>query len=299
MLDPKLYSLISVYECGSFSAAAKRLSVTQPAVSQHIKALEQELKIKIFERSAGKLILTPQGKRALRCAQKMAGLERVLKQELIDSAGMSDHLTIGVTHTAESSAFVEALARLCAENAGITIKIITKGIGALYRMVKSYELDLAVVEGRAEDPQLDFYPLDTDTLVLAVAPEHPFAERETVTLDELRQEKMILRLPNSGTRNLFVAHLESHGRRIEEFNVILEIDNAATIKDLVRRGFGVSILPKRVGLEKKKKKKLALLPVADLSMQREINLVFRKDFSQKETLHEIVEAYNDTVRHYR
>lgn len=299
MLDPKIYSLIKVYECGSFSEAANQLSITQPAVSQHIKALEQEFGVKIFERNSGKLIVTKQGKRVIRCARKMVGLQNLLHQELLNNAGMEDHLTVGVTHTAESNPIVEALARLCAENSGITIKIITKSITTLYRMLKNYELDLAVVEGRSSDPNLRFLPLDTDSLVLAVSPNHPFAGREMVTLDELKKEKMILRLPNSGTRNLFVAHLESHNRRIEEFNVILEVDNAATIKDLIRRDFGVSILPKSVCLDELKKKKIVALPVEGLSMVREINIVFQNDFTQTETLHEIVEAYHDTVRSYK
>ena len=84
MVDVKLYSLMKVYESGSFSAAAKQLSITQPAVSQHIRALEQELNVRIFERGSGGLIVTKQGEKVIRCAQKMLGLYRLLEQELQD-----------------------------------------------------------------------------------------------------------------------------------------------------------------------------------------------------------------------
>ena len=67
--------------------------------------------------------------------------------------------------------------------------------------------------------------------------ESSVADRELVTLSELKKENLILRLPNSGTRNLFVAHLESNNMDINEFNVILELDNVATIKDLIRSRF--------------------------------------------------------------
>lgn len=299
MLDNKLLSLVAVYECGSFVGAAKRLSVTQPAVSQHIKALETELGVVIFDRVGGKLIVTKQGERVIRCAQKMIGLSNVLKQELSDGRYLRDRLTIGVTHTAESNPIAAALAKYCAENEGISIKLITNPIKDLYRMLKTYELDMAVVEGRKPDSSLKFILLDTDYLVLAVPAGHPLAKKNLVTLAELKRERLILRLPNSGTRSLFKAHLESNNMNVSDFNVILELDNVATIKDLIRRDFGVSILPKSVCLDEIKRGEIAVLPVENLSMVREMNLACRSDFTETDILHDIVNAYNETVRLYK
>ena len=70
MLDTKLYSLLKVYECGSFGAAAKKLSVTQPAVSHHIKALEEELGVCLFDRQSGGIIVTREGEAVIKCAKK-------------------------------------------------------------------------------------------------------------------------------------------------------------------------------------------------------------------------------------
>ena len=299
MIEPKLYSLVSVYQCGSFVGAARQLSVTQPAVSQHIKSLENDLGVKIFERVGGKLIVTKQGKKVIRCAQKMIALENTLVQELSDARTSIDHLTVGITHTAESNPIAEALAKYCAENSGVSIKMITDSISNLYKMLKTYELDIAVVEGRTPDPSLRFLLLDTDYLVAAVSPTHPLAQKSMVTLPELGQERLILRLPNSGTRNLFVAHLESNNMNVNDFNVILELDNVATIKDLIRRDFGISILPRSACLDEIKKKKIAVLPIENLSMMREMNIAYRDDFSQTEMLHGIVAAYNETVRVYK
>lgn len=299
MIDTKLLSLVAVYECGSFVGAAKRLSITQPAVSQHIKALETELGVTVFDRVGGKLTVTKQGERVIRCAQKMIGLSNVLKQELADGRNLRDHLTIGVTRTAESNPIAAALAKYCAENEGVSIKLITEPIKNLYEMLKTYELDMAVVEGRISDPLLQFILLDTDYLVLAVSSNHPLAKKNLVTLAELKRERLILRLPNSGTRSLFKAHLESNNMKVSDFNVILELDNVATIKDLVRRDFGVSILPKSACLDEIKKGKIAVLPVENLSMIREMNLAYRSDFTETDILHDIVKAYNETVRLYK
>lgn len=299
MIDDKLFSLLKVYDLGSFSAAAKQLSLTQPAVSQHIRALEKELGIRIFERTNGKIIVTREGYKVIQCARKMVGLNDLLRQELSDGLHKKDHLVVGVTHTAESNPIAEALARYSAENNGINIKIITDTINNLYKKLGNYELDMAVVEGRNQQEGLRFLLIDTDYLVLAVSPEHPLAGKNMVTMNELKRERLILRLPNSGTRNLISAHLESNNMSIGDLNVILEVDNVATIKDLIRRNFGVSILPRSACLDEIKKKKISVLLIENLSMIREMNIAYRSDFAESDVLKGIAAAYNDTIRSYR
>lgn len=299
MLDQKLLTLLKVYEKKSFSKASRSLAITQPAVSQHIKALEEEFGVKIFDRSNSKFIVTKEGEMIIQTARKMLGMYNLLLQDLSDRKESVEHLIIGVTHTVESNPIAESLARFCSENDGISIKIITDSIKNLYKQLRSYELDMIIVEGRTQEEGLKFFMLDTDYLCLAVSPDHPFANRELITLRELKSENLILRLPNSGTRNLFVSHLESNNMNINEFNVILELDNVATIKDLIRRNFGVSILPRSACLDEIKKGKIIVLPIENLSMIRDMNIVYRSDFVQTDILRGIVKAYNETLRLYK
>ena len=79
MIDQKLLSLLKVSELKSYTKAAQQLSITQPAVSQHIKALEQELGVRIFERINGQLVVTKQGEEVVKCAKKMLGLYIVFR----------------------------------------------------------------------------------------------------------------------------------------------------------------------------------------------------------------------------
>lgn len=299
MIDDRVYTLLKVYECGSFVAAAKQLNITQPAVSQHIKSLEEELGVKLFDRSKGKSLVTPWGNEVVKCAKKLVGIYNGLTEDIADGRSMMTHLTVGVTHTAESNPIAEALAKYCSATDSVNIKMITDSINNLYTMLESYEIDIAIVEGRISNPDIRYLLMDTDYLILAVSPEHPFAKKGMVTLNELKKERMILRLPNSGTRNLFMAQLESNNLDIHSFNVILEVDNIATIKDLIRRDFGVSILARSVCLDELKKGKIVALPVENLSMMREINIAYRKDFTQLEVLHDIVRSYNETLRLYK
>ncbi len=298
MLNSKLETLLTVYELKSFTRAAEQLSMTQPAVSLQVKQLEQELNVKIFNRSRGKLSLTSEGEIVLKYAKRIKMLYKNMEQRIEDERRHVTRLTVGITHTAESNLVAEVLAKYCSDNEGVSIKIISDTIKNLYEKLKTYEIDLAIVEGNLIDPDFNLLLLDTDCLVLVVSNNNSLAAKSMVTINELKREKMILRLPNSGTRNLFISHLESQNMSIDEFNVILEVDNIATIKDLIRRDFGVSILAKSVCLDELRKGKITVLPVENLSMVREINIVYHRDFEHTDMLQDITRLYNESARLY-
>lgn len=298
MLDPKLDTLLLVAEKRNFTRAAQALSLTQPAVSHHISQLEQELGVRLFVRGNGDLMLTPEGETVLRYVRRMKALEKKMAEELQEAGRQLTRLRIGITHTAESSIVAEVLARYTNENPGISITIVTDNINNLYDMLENFELDLAVVEGRSTRPELSALMLDTDYLVCVLANTHPLSHSSMITLDEIRQEKLILRLPNSETRVRFESALAAIGESIADFQVILEVDNVATIKDLIRKNLGISILARSACMDELRKGKLTALPIENLSMTRETNLVYHRDFAHKETLQDILELYEKQLREY-
>ncbi|MDL2220782.1 LysR family transcriptional regulator [Eubacteriales bacterium OttesenSCG-928-N14] len=292
MLDPKLSTLLSVAQTMNFTRTAEELSLTQPAVSQHIKALEKELNIRIFNRSQKELILTEEGRITVEYARKMRSLYHNLQLDIEDEQRSLKRLTVGVTQTAESSAISQILAIYGSENPKLHITIITDIIKNLYDKLRSYELDLAIVEGTVADGDLNSILLDTDHLVLAVANDNPLSAKSMVTLAELKKEKLILRLPDSGTRTLFEQSLHSSGDSINAYNVILEVDNNNTIKELVQSGFGVSILSRAACEDYVRKNKFKVLPVENLSMIREINIVYHRDFRHVDMINALANLYN-------
>lgn len=298
MLDPKLDTLLLVAEKRNFTRAAQALSLTQPAVSHHISQLEQELGVRLFVRGNGDLMLTPEGETVLRYVRRMKALEKKMAEELQEAGRRLTRLRIGITHTAESSIVAEVLARYTNENPGISITIVTDNINNLYDMLENFELDLAVVEGRSTRPELSALMLDTDYLVCVLANTHPLSHSSMITLDEIRQEKLILRLPNSETRVRFESALAAIGESIADFQVILEVDNVATIKDLIRKNLGISILARSACMDELRKGKLTALPIENLSMTRETNLVYHRDFTHKETLQDILALYKKQLREY-
>ena len=298
MLDIKLETLLTVAEEKNFTKAAEKLSLTQPAVSHHISMLEKELGVKLFVRGNGEFRPTSEGETVLRYARRITAMYSKMKAELSDSERMTAKIRVGITHTAESNLITEALAKYGSQNKRISITIITDTIKNLYNMLENYELDLAIVDDRPAASNLNCLMLDTDYLVCVLSNNNPLSGKSMVTLAELKKEQMILRLPTSATRRLFEASLMSIGESIDSFDVALEVDNIATIKDLIRKDLGISILPKSACMDEINKGKLAALPIENLSMIREMNIVYNRDFSKAEILREIVGLYHASAKIY-
>lgn len=299
MIDEKVLTFLKAEELGSFSAASKALSLTQPAVSHHISSLEKDLGVTLFIRKKNGIALTKEGEIVKKYANRLKAMTEGMKGELWDTGHSIERLRVGITHTAESNSVAQVLAAFGIEHPNIVITIITDTIRNLYVMLENYELDLAIVESTPNNRALNSLLLDTDYLVCAICNENPLAKKSMVTINDLLKERMILRLAKSGTVNLFVEKLGSLNRSIDEFNVILEVDNIATIKDLVRLNMGVSILPRSTCLDEVRKGKMTILPVENMSMARETNIVYQNDFGHMEILNEILELYRKNNRRLR
>lgn len=298
MLDVKLDTLLTVSEEKNFTQAAEKLSLTQPAVSNHISQLEKELGVRLFLRGKGEFRPTPEGEIVIEYAKRMKALYTKMMYEITDRETHMTKIRVGITHTSESNLITETLAKYGSQNRHVSITIITDTIKNLYTMLENYELDLAVVEGRPNSPNLSCLMLDTDYLVCVLSNNNPLSKKSMVTLSELKKEQMILRLPSSATRALFEATLMSIGESIGNFNIAIEVDNIATIKDLIRKDLGISILPKSACMDELNKGKIAALPIENLSMLREMNLVYHRDFSKPDILRDMIHLYHDTAKIY-
>lgn len=298
MLDAKLETLLTVAECKNFTKAAELLSLTQPAVSNHISLLEKECNAKLFVRGKTEVILTSEGKIAVTYARRLKALHEKMIQKISDSKTQISRFRIGVTHTSENNKITEVLAKYANEYAKTTITIITDTINNLYDMLENYELDIAIVDGKRNSNKLNYLMLDTDYLVCVLSNDNPLSKRSMITLNELKKQSLILRSQASETRHLFEATLTSINESIDNFNVTIEVDNVATIKNLVRKDLGVSILPQSACISDARKGKISMVPIENLSMMREMNIAYGKDFNHTDLLRDIVRIYQSTVAKY-
>lgn len=278
MFDAKVNTLLAVIEAGSYTKAAHKLNLTQPAVSHQIHMLESEFDIKIFYRVKNKLKLTPQGKILVQYARRAAAVYANAYQAIEDSKTATGHLNVGITPTAGETIIPQVLATFCNENPGIHINIGVNTIQKIYTRLKAYELDFAVVEGAVGDDALITTTLDTDFLCLAVSPMHRLSRAKTVSLKEIRHEKLILRSRSAGTRQLFEKHLGARDMDLSEFNVMMELDNVSMIKELVSMDLGITIIAKSACREESANGRLSIIPIENSTMVRQIDMVCQKDF---------------------
>ena len=299
MIGTKMNTFLKVAEYLNFTKAAESLYMTQPAVSQQIKQLEEEVGAKLFIRNKTGLILTQQGEIVLKYSRRQKALYEKMMLEIQSVDKAVGPLRIGITHTSESNVTASALAKFSIENDGARIIITSDSIKNLYDKLENYELDLAIVDGAENNPKFSSMLLDTDYLMCVLSPDSPLAKRSAVTIGDLKSQKMILRTAESATRKLFEETLAANNEDMAFFDIILEVDNIATIKDLVRMDLGVSILPRSACMDELKKGKITVLPIENLSMIREVNILYHHTFRHAEILQDIVKIYNETAKSVR
>lgn len=291
MIDIKMKTLLTVAEEKNFTRTAEKLHLTQPAISHHIRELEDELHTQILIRKKGEIIPTATGEIVISYARRIQAIYEKMDQEIHNFQNRNIKIKIGITHTAESNLTTEVISSFLQNHPGISMTIITGTAGNLYQMIENYELDFAFVDQKTKN-NLNYLPLDTDYLVCVVNNESPLVQKKKITIEELRQESLILRLPSSSTRILFDATLESINESIDRFKVILEVDNIATIKELIRKKMGVSILAKSACMEEIRKNQLAVLPIENLRMERKYYFIYTDDCNYLDIVRELSRIYH-------
>lgn len=294
-MDIKLLTFIELSEVNSFTKAAKNLNLTQPAVSQHIKQLEQEYNVKLFNRTSNGLSLTKEGEIVLKYALRIQSLYSDMTRKIKDNKKYINNLTIGITHTSESNIAPEIMAKYAEKNSGTRIRIISDSIKKLYEKLNNYQIDLAIIEGKITNKKFSSILLGTDSLIAVVSPDNNLSNKKIVSIGDLKKENLILRDLESGTSTLFINELSKMDEDINNFHLSLEMDNVSSIKTLVRKNLGISILPRSACSREIKEKKLVGLPIENMDLVRETNLVFLEDNIERNVLEDIVSIYRESI----
>ncbi len=298
MIENKMLTFFKVAELKNFTRAAKELSLTQPAVSHHILQLENELHATLFIRNKGNLRMTQEGEIVYKYAKMMQSIDQKMTEELLNPSQCLKKIRVGITHTAESNMMTEVFAKCVNDIDKLSITIVTDTKKNLYDRLSNYEIDMAVIEEKNTNAQFNALMLDTDYLVCVLSKNHYLANGAIITLNQLKKEKMILRLPSSATRELFESTLATINESIHSFNVTLEVDNIETIKELVQKNLGVSILPRSACIKDLQQNKIKILQIENLSMARETDIIYRKDFAYEDILQHITRSYQEILKNY-
>jgi DNA-binding transcriptional LysR family regulator len=239
----QLAAFCAVVERKSFSQAAERLGVTQPAVSLQVRSLEKRLGRKLLDRSGRRVEPTEAGLALYRSAQRMLQLEEQLVEELDAADGAEPHGTLHVgASTGPGSTVVPLL--LCEfqrANPGVSVSLTISDTQSVVERVADRELELGVVGAARRHRGVTFEPFFRDEVVLAVPAGHAFAGR-TVSLDDLREEPLIVMQEGAGVRQVIEDELRAAGVRLRELEPRLELGLQESAKAAVVAGYGVTFI---------------------------------------------------------
>jgi DNA-binding transcriptional LysR family regulator len=270
----QLAAFCAVVERRSFSQAAERLGVTQPAVSLQVRSLEKRLGRKLLDRSGRRVEPTEAGAALYRSAQRMLQLEEQLVDELqaADGGELRGTLHLGASTGPGSTVVPVLLCEFQRANPGVGVSLSISDTQTVVDRVAERELELGVVGAARRHRGVVFEPFFRDEVVLAVPPGHAFADR-TVTLAELRGEPLIVMQEGAGVRQVIEDELRSAGVRLRDLEPRLELGLQESVKAAVAAGFGVTFIS-RAGISADLAAgTLATARVEGLDPARDISLV--------------------------
>jgi DNA-binding transcriptional LysR family regulator len=245
----QLAAFCAVVERKSFSQAAERLGVTQPAVSLQVRSLEKRLGRKLFDRSGRRVEPTEAGMALYRGAQRMLALEGQLIDELDAGEGgeLRGTLEVGASTGPGSTVVPVLLCEFQRENPGVAVSLSISDTQSVVDRVAERELELGVVGAARRHRGIVFEPFFRDEVVLACPPGHRFAGK-TVTLAQLREEPLIVMQEGAGVRQVIEDELRRAGTRLRDLEPRLELGLQESVKSAVAAGYGVTFIS-RTGIE--------------------------------------------------
>ncbi len=269
----QLSAFCAVVERRSFSQAAERLGVTQPAVSLQIRALEKRLGTQLLDRSGRRVEPTEAGLRLYRGAQRMLALEEQLVSELAATAEgeLAGDLVLGASTGPAAIVVPLLLGEFQREHPNVRVFLTVSDTHSIIERVADRGLELGIVGASRRHRGVRFEPFFSDQVILACPPGHRFAGR-TVTLDELREETLILMQEGAGVRQIIEDALRRLGVRLRDLDVRLELGLQESVRRAVEAGFGVTFISRTAVESELADGRLTEGRVEGLDATREISL---------------------------
>jgi DNA-binding transcriptional LysR family regulator len=268
----QLQAFCSVVERRSFSQAAERLGVTQPAVSLQVRTLEERLGHKLLDRSGRRVEPTEAGRRVYLSAQRLLQAEQQLLDDLAaEGADLRGRLSLGASTGPGGRLVPLLLCEFARANPALRVTLTIFDTQTVIEQVAARELELGIVGAKRRMRSLSFEPLVRDEIVLAVPPAHSFAGR-VVELAEIEEETLIEMQEGAGVRQVVEEELRRAGARLRARSR-LELGLQESVKSAVAAGHGVAFISRTALEGELAAGTLASATVAGLAPSRQIYLV--------------------------
>ncbi len=261
----------------NFSEAARALHLSQPTVSHHIKTLEQELGVTLFERQGSANKLTDAGRLLIPWAKRMLR-DSIELQEMMESLkeGIAGDLIIACSTTAGKYIIPQLAARYTIRNPNIRTQLLRCTPGSVVQKLVDRDVNLGVVSYEIPGKEVEQQKFFQDSIVFIVPKGHRFASRSKINPEDLIGEPLIMREITSGTRKVVLTELVKYDISVEDLNIFMEIGNAEAIVRTVSAGYGVSFVSKLAATCALERRNVVAVPVEGLKLVRSIYMIRKR-----------------------
>ena len=263
---------------GSLTRAARLLHVTQPAVSAHIRLLEESFGAKLFECHNRGVTLTQIGEVVYEYSLKIIELYEAMERKIDTVRKLpAQSLVVGASHTVGHYVLPCIVWAFSESHPETEIRIEIAGTGEILRQVREGKVELGLVEGPAWFPDLEIMEVPGDVLVL-IAPTGYWSNKTTLTLEELKKEPFILPQKGSGLREELEEALRAVGMGFNDLTPVTEMHSHEAIKSAVESGLGISIVPRLTAIREQRRGNLQILAIDGFPAETSFRLVYRPEY---------------------
>lgn len=273
MFDFRLQVFTAVATRLSFTKAAEKLFISQPAVTKHIKELEHQLQTQLFIRKGTRVALSPSGKILQDYAAQIRNMQRDLEFELgqLNSVGKG-RLIIGASTTIAQYILPGILAKFNEYYKEIQVELMVHNSETITQLLANNTIDLGIVEGKLKSSGFRYVPFMEDEIVLVASAKHPLSAK-TLSLKDLAGISFVARENGSGTQEFIVSCLKKEGIHYNELQTIIRLGSSEAIKNYLKHSDCMAFLSRSALRQELENGSLHIVPVRQFRINREFHFV--------------------------
>ena len=275
MLDFRMETFLEVCKDLNFTKTARRLNMTQPAVSQHIHWLEEAYGTRLFSYQGKKMSLTPAGEMLKNSAATMPHDILLLREKMQESTRKKRELKIGLTLTIAEFEAAKSMARYLNENETYSMLLSVGNTRELLKELEEGKIDFALVEGNFPRDIYHHQLYATEPYIAVCAADDPLS-RGRHTIDELLGRRLVTREAGSGTRNILERYLEMKSLEVTDFSALVEAGSIGLIKQLVEYGCGITFLYRMAVKRELEEGRLCEIKMDDMNITHDFTFIWRE-----------------------
>ncbi len=294
MLDfRQLQVFMAVWDKRSLSQAAEAIYLTQPTVSAHLKALEEQLGVRLFDRSSREVIPTAAGEVLYPFVHKILRLNRQAEESISGLVGEGrGFLEVGASNIPGQYLLPAILGQFRKHRPMVEIKLFIADTRSVIEDVLEGQIELGIVGAAMERKKLDFEPCFSDELTFVIANDNPLAGKRQIEIEEFLNQPLIVREKGSGTRLTIERALAQHGISMDQLNIVIEMGSTEAVRQGVKAGLGSAFISLRAVQDYLDCGILHAVTVRGMEIKRNFYMVTRKN----RTLSPINAAFMDFIR---